>query len=78
MTTKTAFLDALSTEIIATREWAVTEPKRLERFMGATKDTLESPHNVVAIDTPAFTVAWRAIGMKGKLTYKALRALPEA
>lgn len=49
---------------------------RMARFMASVRSTLETPANTWNIDSPLVVKAWRAIGCKGKPTYKALKALP--
>lgn len=48
---------------------------KLDTFMINTRVMIESDRNLVNIDSASFVDAWRAIGMKGKPTYKGLRAL---
>lgn len=80
--TREAFMSALRKELLARYGqpngkicWA-NNPEKLEKFLASTWETLETTKNGVNIDGESFTAAWRAIGGKGKPTYKALRALP--
>jgi hypothetical protein len=45
--------------------------------MGGVRDTITGVGNNWCKDGDAADAAWKAIGGKGKPTYKALRALPE-
>ena len=73
--TKQAFLEAMQRELVARYAWA-REPERLDRFMSSVRVTVEGGMTWNK-DGDAATAAWRAIGGKGKLTYKALHALPQ-
>jgi hypothetical protein len=81
---KTDFKAALRKELLARYgpegnldKWAAN-PERLERFMASVETTLTTNRNTVGIDSDSFRAAYKAIGGKGPLTYKALRSLPEA
>ena len=75
--TKTNFIAALRSELIKRYDWTKNEA-RLNHFMEGVKDTIysrgDSRWNK---DGEASEAAWKAIGGKGKPTYKALRALPD-
>ncbi len=55
--------------------WA-QDAARLERFMTSVRCTIETQANTWNLDSPVAARAWKAIGGKGKLSYKALRGLP--
>lgn len=74
--TKSSFITALRTAIEAKNYPWAARPGAIDAMMGEVSVTLHSKRNTVAIDGPSFIEAWRAIGGKGKPTYKALRALP--
>jgi hypothetical protein len=79
--TKTAFLEAYRAEIIKSYQWAQNEEK-LNNFMSNVRQTICAVEIFRAPATwnnsgEALMAAWRAIGGKGKPTYKALRALPD-
>ena len=77
--TKTAFIAALTAALRDTYQWA-HDPAKLDRFMQAVRSTLrmhEGSTHGWCFSGSCTTVAWRAIGGKGKPTLKALIALPE-
>jgi hypothetical protein len=74
--TRTGFLVALRAELLKRYPWA-QDAMRLERFMSGVRDTITGVGNNWCKDGDAADAAWKAIGGKGKPTYKALRALPE-
>jgi hypothetical protein len=75
--TKTKFMAALRAELINRYEWTKT-PGKLGSFMESVKETIAGGMgNIWNKDGEASEAAWKAIGGKGKPTYKALRALPE-
>jgi hypothetical protein len=51
--------------------WA-SDPAKLERFMGRVAQMFEHKAYLVNINSPSFVAAWRALGNKGKPTYKGL------
>lgn len=71
--TKKAFYAALKAEL-KKYPWAADAAK-LDRFMAHVEETMEWGKNLVTIGD-SFHAAWKAIGGKGKATFKALRALP--
>ena len=74
--TKQIFLDALELELKARFAWA-QEPPRLERYMSTVREML-APHGHNGVEIGEATIAAaRTVGVTGKVTYKALRALPE-
>jgi hypothetical protein len=80
--TKTAFLAALRAAMIEAGHSWLNAPvpetpglTKLDRFVSRTAETIEGTANLVDIASPSFVQAWRAIGGKGKPTYKGLRAL---
>lgn len=73
--TKTEFLKAYRATLLRDHHWAQDSAK-LDRFMQGVKDTIDGKEQAWNIGDAAL-VAYRSIGGTGKLTYKALRALPE-
>lgn len=76
MPTKKAFMTALENELTSRYTWARDEAK-LARFMASVSDTLTGKATSWNKNGDASEAAWRAIGQKGKPTYKALRALDD-
>ncbi len=76
MITKNVFIEALMPAIMA-YPWS-SDAVKVATFTAKLRETMNTGRNLVAIDGPAFVNAWRAIGGKGKPTYKGLRALPDA
>jgi hypothetical protein len=77
MTTKAAFLTAyrqILSQQTDPRPWTEHE---LDRFMDSVQTTVTTERSVVNLLGEKAKAAWRAIGCKGPLTYKAVRALPE-
>lgn len=64
---------------LAAYPWA-QDPAKLERYMKVARECLEPEGSGISFEIKgvAAMAAWRAIGGKGKPSYKALRALPEA
>lgn len=75
--TKEGFLAEYRDLILATYSWA-SDPVQLESFMAEARATIYTD-KVTRRLRGSFCAkqAWRNIGGKGQLTYKALRALPE-
>lgn len=75
--TRQAFLKAYEAMVVAKfgNAWASDQAK-LDHFMIAVEATLAGPHIKWAWDGTGSLEVWRQIGGKGKLTLKALRALP--
>lgn len=74
--TRTAFLVAYETALIETYAWA-SDAEKLARFLASAATTINTDATTANLtDSPAAQSAFRAIGCKGRLTYKALRALP--
>ncbi|QSY98536.1 hypothetical protein J2J97_32030 (plasmid) [Rhizobium bangladeshense] len=71
---KEEFIDAVRPKIVAKYDWA-KDAGRLERFLTAIRVTIETDSNQVDVGGASLVEAYREIGGKGKLTYKALRAL---
>lgn len=57
-------------------EWA-HDADRLERFMSSVRNTLFTQANTWNIDSPVVGRAWKKIGLKGRPSYKGLRALSD-
>ena len=71
--TKDGFATALQTELVTRYAWA-QDADKLARFMASVRATLDGGMTWNN-DGDAALAAWRAIGGKGKPTYKALHAL---
>lgn len=67
------FLQVMRQQLSA-YQWAKDEPERLERSMALVEGTMNGDRKCL-IDSPSWLAAWKAIGQKGKPTYKALHAL---
>lgn len=73
------FMDALRSELVARYGdaskcldgWAA-DPAKLDKFMGRVAEMFARKAHLVNIDSPSFVAAWRALGNKGKPTYKGL------
>lgn len=77
MTTKAAFLIAYRkrlAEMTDPRSW--TDPE-LDRFMDSVLTTITTDNSPVNLLSEKAKETWRAIGCKGALTYKGIRALPD-
>jgi hypothetical protein len=72
---KQAFMQAMEMELRVRYGWAADEA-RLAKFLTSVRQTLDGGMTWNK-DGDAGLAAWRAIGGKGKPTYKALQALPE-
>ena len=68
---------AVMREKLSAYPWAQAEPDRLERTMGMVEDTLNGSRSCM-IDGASWKAAWKAIGMKGKPTYKGLHSLKQS
>ena len=76
MSTKAAWLAAYRARL-EVYGWA-REPEKLERFMASVRETITTDRatwNHSSSDMGR--EAWRDVGCKGKMTLKALRALPQ-
>lgn len=74
--TRTAFLNAYRSMMIANHEWAL-DTKRLDSFMEMVALTINTRKNHVSLTTaPLAQRAFNSIGCEGRLTFKAIRALP--
>lgn len=71
--TRAAFLEAYRAELEARYAWAL-DAHRLAKFMDSVTNTLNGGATWNK-DGEAVEAAWKKIGGKGKVTYKALRAL---
>ena len=75
--TRTAFLEAYEWTLRELYGWA-REPEKLARFMESVRTTVNTDKTVAnLLNSDGAQAAYRSIGCKGKLTYRALRALPE-
>lgn len=73
--TKARFLADYRAALIANCDWAL-EPARLERFMQSVERTVRTNCAPWNHNSEIAMRVMRAYGFKGKLTLKALRALP--
>lgn len=71
--TRAQFLEKL-TEALKRNAPKLADEAQLNRFLAAVKTTMEGRYDVI-IDSQSFKEAWKACGLKGKITYKALHAL---
>jgi hypothetical protein len=67
---------AVMREKLSAYPWAQADPGRLEQVMVFVEDTLNGSHSC-NIDGASWKAAWKAIGMKGKPTYKGLHSLKQ-
>ncbi|MGO7308829.1 hypothetical protein ACCS91_33780 [Rhizobium ruizarguesonis] len=72
-TKKDQFLGELRERLIENYDWARTP--RLQKFIESMSTTIDTDRNVCNLDGGCILAAYRAVGGKGKLTYKALRTL---
>lgn len=75
MQTRSAFVDAYRSQLLARYEWAKDEAK-LARFMESVRTTLFGDKHTWHAEGVAFKEACKALGLKARTTVKALRALP--
>lgn len=76
--TKTAFLDAYRGEVLARYPHRyAADPDRLAKLMSAAAVTIRGEGIPWHWEGPASLAAFRAVGGKGKLTLKGLRALAD-
>lgn len=75
MTTRAAFLAEYEKTTIRTQAWATDEVK-VEKFMDSVRWTIGGPGTTWTWNSKGAKAAWKAIGCKGPMTLKALRALP--
>jgi len=73
MDKRTQFLQAIR-EGLSQHQWAKDNPAKLEDTLALVEGTMNGDRKCM-IDGPSWIAAWRAIGCKGKPTYKALHAL---
>ena len=73
--TKQKFLEAYRNYCVATYAWAADVPK-LASFMTSVEQTLTTERTSWVWDGTGSKAAWKAMGAKGPMTLKALRALP--
>lgn len=72
--TKTQFLNLYRGELVARYPWA-QDAAKLARFMASVESSIAGQGKTWNHDGEAVTAAWRAMGGKGKPTFKALCAL---
>lgn len=72
--TREKFITALRAELLAHYAWTADRDK-LDRFMDSVRATLRGDSSWCA-DGAAARTAWRVIGGRGRVSLKALRALP--
>lgn len=73
--TKESFMTAYRNYVAGTYGWASDEG-RLDGLMASVRITLFTARTTWIWDGEGSKAAWRAIGARGKLTLKGLRALP--
>lgn len=73
--TKAKFYETYRANLIQQRPWA-QDAAKLARYMDGVKGTIETSRSTWNCSGDALQAAWKAIGGKGKVTLKALRALP--
>lgn len=73
--TRAGFLAAYRALVLATYPWA-HDKARLDKFMAAVRATICGDGIAWAWDGDVTKRVWKALGGTGKLTLKALRALP--
>jgi hypothetical protein len=76
--TREAFLQAYRSALLDRYDWAHDAPN-LDRFMASCEEVLAGNRDTRGWDYQhdACKAAWKAIGGKGRVTLKALRALPD-
>ena len=80
MTTKAAFLKLFEQKLLAAGYAWTSDATKVANFMEKVRETI-APDKYTPVDLlrgPVAAATWREIGCEGPLTYKALRALPEA
>ncbi len=73
--TKAKFIAAYIDYVSKNYEWAA-DPAKLDGFIAVVKQTLFTERTTWVWDGAISKAVWKAIGGKGKLTLKGLRALP--
>jgi len=73
--TKGQFIKAYRAHVVASYPWAADEAK-LDRFMASVTVTLSTERATWAWSSKGTKEVWKAIGCKGPVTLKGLRALP--
>ena len=73
MDKRSQFLAVMRTEL-GKYSWATERPEQLERTLILVEGTMNGDRKCL-IDGAAWLAAWKAIGCKGKPTYKALHEL---
>lgn len=73
--TKANFMTAYREYIAKSYGWA-SDTERLDGLMASVKITLFTERITWVWDGDGSKAAWKAIGCKGRMTLKALRALP--
>jgi hypothetical protein len=76
MMTRSEFIKFYRVYVCMTYDWT-NDAHRFEGFMAKVNETLTTDRTTWKWNDNGAKVAWKAIGGKGKLTLKALRAMPE-
>lgn len=76
MITKKVLCAALEEKLVEMYPWA-QDKQKLDNFMGSFRRTIAGKSSFCTVDGDALKAAWKDLGGKGKITYKALRALPD-
>lgn len=74
--TADSFMEALRRGLHSEYEWARKDPALADRFVARTGESLKAKRTWFIHDDPVMIAAWRAIGNKGRPTWKGLFALP--
>lgn len=74
--TRARFMEVF-TEAFDRNQLRAAAPGMREKFLAGVRETLEGKFTVT-IDSQSFKDAWKALGLKGRPTYKAMHAFPAA
>lgn len=76
MPTRTQFLSTYERILREQTEWGRV-PEKLAKFMASVTETVNTNNTTATLtNSPLAQAAFREVGCTGKLSYKALRALP--
>lgn len=74
--TKTQFLAEYRAQLVGAGLAWTQDPTKLDTAMATVEQTIRTARATWIHDGPLARATWRAIGGKGKITLKGLRALP--
>jgi hypothetical protein len=74
--TKTELLSLYREALAENAYWAVADPSRLEKFLNSFWETITTNKTTWSNQSPTLYAIWKKHKIPGKMTYKALRALP--